>query len=1048
MAHKKNDRIKVSGYAQRVFFNNGIEYRDFSDDLVGNQITSEGGVPLFTMGNFTITTNLDPKPDRVFKQGTFSEFCTLDDISEEDPSVLTIESNLKTQLNLDLTNPLNYVWYGSFVEFNRVSLEDISDRWPAAIYVDNKVGSVTGDSVTNYYYNPVEDESVFTVNSKYFFNPFKIKYSTDEALVVEEEEVTNLRNLIINHTSYVIEFNNRSYDIIEFTGSTQVTNANITIKTKGNAFVNLTDINGATEETEGSFQYFIKPKESKIEDFFSSFNDYQRNLLNRQTYPIYKTTFSYPEDTVEGVIIYKEQTINFPLTKDGYNLNFFDGLYVSYLDRLNEIAELFDKKQTHLMVRKYTADIINSFDTAPRCDGDDFTNNGQKATHLLNIYGREYDEIKKYSTGIKYAHVVTYNKRDNVPDSLTKDLVHMLGFEREDLLSNFNLKNILLPSDGVEGFSGQSRDYTKKEIETEVYRRVILNIAWLWKSKGTRKAVEFLFRLMGAPESTVVFDEHLYVADSPVDLNAIKRLLYLYTGEADISNLPFDEDGYPLPPLNGEERILSYYDEEGNIQFTEPQEMYFQKGGGWYRETGGDDAHIHTSVGNNPHAGPYDGGREYIAQFESNCFIPGFKNVTEYTTTANTLNENLFINYNHGFFNGMPNNFDLYAVALEGNNNQILNPCFDLEGSVEVCPPLPAGTSVFQQMCVEALEEYQEWVGLLEKNPHLVYSPEWYTVKRNYEVANKKFAQELISENCNVNQCLAICVKKKDIFTPTCESYNVVNADPFIYFTDSNGKKVLFDDFPSCCVAEGGVYKTFTNPTGREACYCAKSAPCASKPVGMRDNGIILFELGDGINVVNTDIIQISKGDVSYCFEKIGVIDEGIEALLPNINEYLTPKDVAEYNTESPQNAVANDVEGIDAAYAFSKKDGLDKLKAVQSGYSVSNTKLKLLDALYNTNLFKSVPCHLASTTIVSSPECCVWYNYSYTIVEQDDKKVIACYDPYAGTGVQATDEVIVNLKNELEEKIKLKKELESRVSKGGGEKAVAAASEAVRKKA
>ena len=72
--------------------------------------------------------------------------------------------------------------------------------------------------------------------------------------------------------------------------------------------------------------------------------------------------------------------------------------------------------------------------------GDDLVNNGQKATHLLNIYGREYDEVKKYATGIKYAHVVTYNKRDNVPDSLTKDLVKMLGFEHADLLSNFNSK--------------------------------------------------------------------------------------------------------------------------------------------------------------------------------------------------------------------------------------------------------------------------------------------------------------------------------------------------------------------------------------------------------------------------------------------------------------------------------------------------------------------------------------------------------------------------------------------------------------------------------
>jgi hypothetical protein len=46
---------------QKRTFGNGIEYRPFSPDLVGVQIASDGGTPLFTMGNFSITTNMDPK---------------------------------------------------------------------------------------------------------------------------------------------------------------------------------------------------------------------------------------------------------------------------------------------------------------------------------------------------------------------------------------------------------------------------------------------------------------------------------------------------------------------------------------------------------------------------------------------------------------------------------------------------------------------------------------------------------------------------------------------------------------------------------------------------------------------------------------------------------------------------------------------------------------------------------------------------------------------------------------------------------------------------
>ena len=59
-----SDRIKVAGYSQKVSFGNGIEYRNFSPDLVGVQLTSDGGTPLFTMGNFSITTNVDKKKIR------------------------------------------------------------------------------------------------------------------------------------------------------------------------------------------------------------------------------------------------------------------------------------------------------------------------------------------------------------------------------------------------------------------------------------------------------------------------------------------------------------------------------------------------------------------------------------------------------------------------------------------------------------------------------------------------------------------------------------------------------------------------------------------------------------------------------------------------------------------------------------------------------------------------------------------------------------------------------------------------------------------------
>ena len=62
--------IDVAGYAKRVYYNDNIEYRNFSPDLVGNQSTGlSGDASIFTRGNFSVTTNVSTKVNKVFKQG-------------------------------------------------------------------------------------------------------------------------------------------------------------------------------------------------------------------------------------------------------------------------------------------------------------------------------------------------------------------------------------------------------------------------------------------------------------------------------------------------------------------------------------------------------------------------------------------------------------------------------------------------------------------------------------------------------------------------------------------------------------------------------------------------------------------------------------------------------------------------------------------------------------------------------------------------------------------------------------------------------------------
>ena len=222
------------------------------------------------------------------------------------------------------------------------------------------------------------------------------------------------------------------------------------------------------------------------------------------------------------------------------------------------MGENYDENNTDLIIRKYTAEVISSFDTVPRGDGNNLVLDGEKATKLLRIYGVSFDEVKKYINGIKFAHVVTYNKKDNVPDALVKDLAKMLGLDPITFVTTTQLSKTVIPTQGLGSFSGASASMSEGEVDTELYRRLILNIAWLWKSKGSRKAIEFLFRFIGAPEALVNFDEYIVIVEKPLDMDKIKELLLFYTGTVDTTHIPYDDDGFPIPPTNGELVIIDF----------------------------------------------------------------------------------------------------------------------------------------------------------------------------------------------------------------------------------------------------------------------------------------------------------------------------------------------------------------------------------------------------------------------------------------------------------------------------------------------------------
>jgi hypothetical protein len=591
---------------------------DFSPDLVGLQFTQ--GASLFTLGNFAITTNLSPSLAIDFNTGQFSQPYSLQDLNLSDTeSNLLVSNTLFVTLNADPTNLERYVYFGSFNEFLRVNIEEILTTWKGSLYitdlVDNYGYTQIKNTVLSYSYNSYTNTSNFLIPPSLAINSFGLIIEDNEQPPTEYGDISNLSNSFDN---YQISNDYGDFKVLDYTGTTSSNNY-INVTVSGNSFPTL------SATTFGSFKYHLRPTEEALEKFFfSQLDDFKSLILDRLVKPKYTITVNVPTRTDLG-IVYSSERLTWPTT-DGYNLDFEGGAYNQYITKFYQISNNYDLNKTDLVARRFVSESIIEFDTDG--GGDELT--GRKVHKLLRIYGREFDQVKKYIDGISFASHATYDKKDNISDELVKHFASTLGF---DTILSFSDNNLLVNNlmENVETFTGYSKSLSIAEMDIELWRRLVINAWWLFKSKGHRKVIEFFLNLFGTNECVVNFDECVYLADNRLDYNKTIQEVANYidpisgdTNLVDTETLPIDIYGFP--------RVL-----------PNTPDYYFQNDGFWWN--GGN----LSSKGNNPHIGPYDYGKRYFDKFR--CIIDGYVGAESATTVFTTLT-NFFTDYNEGTIEG------------------------------------------------------------------------------------------------------------------------------------------------------------------------------------------------------------------------------------------------------------------------------------------------------------------------------------------------------------------------------------------------------------
>ena len=556
----------------------------FSDSIVGRQITD--GSSQLTNTTFVIDRLVPDKDSKTFVTSPFSDFITLDDLNQEIGKVNTKEEKIKFKGARD--NVAKSL-FGALKHRLNVSINRIIQNFPASFYIDNTIVVRSSENtLENISYSETFQTTEFNFQKSIIFNPFDIVLSEPLSNTIVETE-NHIRNFYSSYTKYVLDYNNITYDIISYTEPN--TNDTITLKVNGNPF------SGATGSTES---FLIRPNNGVTEEFFNNLDDVEELLLNRETNPKYTASFKVPRDSFDqSKTEITTVEVSWPMSRDGWNLQIIGMDYLQFLDKVIVLAEEIDEYKSDLVVRFLTAPQLYEFDTEDK-----------KAESIFQLYGQSFDSVKKYIDNIAFMRHVSYDGIKNVPDLLLKNLSENLGLSTIKLFDETSFSDTLYTRQDST-YGGVPIGKNLIESEYEFYRRLVTNLAHLYKSKGTRKSIEFFLRFLGAPEPMIKIDEFVYDVTSLTNSPILEDDLYDLINGIKIDNLinGFTSTVFTGTTVGGDDHgntITGYtfnltsvtgttiftrdeypVDENGLPRKTTKFDgsVFFQKGSGWYDTT-------------------------------------------------------------------------------------------------------------------------------------------------------------------------------------------------------------------------------------------------------------------------------------------------------------------------------------------------------------------------------------------------------------------------------------------------------------------------------
>lgn len=160
-------------------------------------------------------------------------------------------------------------------------------------------------------------------------------------------------------------------------------------------------------------------------------------------------------------------------------------------------ASLFDRENDNALVKLIPEHIIN-----------DGFNDGYLA--FVNMIGQHFDILWSYVTQLSSIS----SRKESLSEGLAKDLIyHVLTSLGLDAINGFSIEELWLDalainSSGSYSQTGSLHSISNSDISKETWKRILNNLPYLLKTKGTRRGIRALINCYGVPATVYRIKEY------------------------------------------------------------------------------------------------------------------------------------------------------------------------------------------------------------------------------------------------------------------------------------------------------------------------------------------------------------------------------------------------------------------------------------------------------------------------------------------------------------------------------------------------------------